>query len=445
LSVAGLSTNYDTGWGSVVNSLGYARFAADDENQDATVAFASAFGRFLHLTSPPIAYEAVNQSPESKKLTDELRFTSIRMNHFLWQVGLFHTHENVTFPHLLEAISFPRDVPLPAPINPLLNAQQSGSYSEYVGFGDLTYYLTDALDATAGVRYSHNQQHDFGFSLGALGEGSTATVAQNFSDSDTNYLFDLRWRPTQQVSTYLRAASAYRPGGPTNVALPGVPTSFGPDTDWVYEVGAKGRWLDGALNSNVAVYYIDWKDIQIATIFNGVASIVSNAGNAKSEGVEFDGTYEPVRGLVFGATASYDEAVVTSANPTNTAGARAGDPLPYTPKWSGAITADYSFPITPYLKGGLGASWAYQGWGYSSFSANTMDTREVIPSYALVGVRGHLDWSRYSAAVNVNNLANKRTFTDVELVRLFANQPVPYAYAYPLQPLTVRLTLSAKF
>ncbi|MGH8210627.1 MAG: TonB-dependent receptor domain-containing protein, partial [Steroidobacteraceae bacterium] len=267
-----------------------------------------------------------------------------------------------------------------------------------------------------------------------------------FTGSNTSYLFDLRWRPTDHLSTYLRAASAYRPGGPQInglAVLAGAPTSFGRDTTWDYEAGAKGQWLDRRLNANAAVYYIDWRNIQLNTEF-GPFTLVGNGGNAKSEGVEFDGSYEPLHGLVFGANASYDQAVITSANLTNTAGARAGDPLPFTPKWSGALTGDYSFPIAPSMTGGIGASWTYTGWRYSSLSADPLNTRERLPSYSLLALRGHVHWNRYTLALSVNNVANKQTYSSISFLRLMPGQPVP-GIALPVVPRTLRLNLTANF
>ncbi|MGH8211328.1 MAG: TonB-dependent receptor, partial [Steroidobacteraceae bacterium] len=395
----------------------------------------------LHLTSPPIGLEGDDIIPESKKTTDELRFTSIRMNNFLWQAGLYYTDETSTVPDEIVAARYPGGVPLPAPFNPIILTTQSSTYREYAGFGDLTYYFTDALDATLGARYSHNMQQGVHTAAGLI-EPPGGNVSLASSASDESYLFNLRYRVSEQLSTYLRAASAYRPGGPQTVIFPGVPTSFGADTDWDYEIGAKGLWLDGRLNANLAVYYIDWRNIQLGTLVNGLA-VTGNGGDAKSEGVEFDASYEPVRGLVFGADASYDEAAMTSVNPANTAGARVGDPLPYSPKWSGALTGDYSFPLAPGVKGGVGASWAYQGLRYNSFSGVTGNPRALIPSYALLGVRGHVDWNRYNLALNVDNAANKQTFTNVSFNSLPGN-PEP-AYGIPLQPRTFRLTLSASF
>ncbi|MGH8210384.1 MAG: TonB-dependent receptor, partial [Steroidobacteraceae bacterium] len=442
LSLFSLSANYDTGWGTLTNSLGSAHSFNDLEHLATTAELGPVLLPLFHLTSPPIAVEGNNTIPESTKTTDELRFTSIRMNHFLGQAGLYYTHETVGFGTNLGLIQYPGATPLPAPFNPILNAVQDGTYREYAGFGDLTYYITDDLDATAGIRYSHNEQTSTNGESGILANSALQTF--RFSASDESYLFDLRYRVSPQLSTYLRAASAYRPGGPQTISLPGLPTSFGPDTDWNYEVGAKGLWLDGRLNANLAVYYIDWRNIQLTTTYKDIAQITGNSGDAKSEGVEFSGSYEPVRGLVFGANAAFDEAVMTAANPANTAGARVGDPLPYVPKWSGALTGDYSFPLAPDVKGGLGASWTYTDWRYSAFSENTTNPRTVLPSYPLLGLRGHVDWNQYNLALNVDNVANKQTFTNITYQQSFPGQTVP-GLAYPLQPRTVRLTLSMKF
>ncbi|MGH8210408.1 MAG: TonB-dependent receptor domain-containing protein [Steroidobacteraceae bacterium] len=253
LSVVGLSVNYDTDWGNLHQLLGIEHYFADYENLPITITLAPLLPMF-GLTSPPINVGG-NNRPQWKKTTDELRFTSIRMHHFEWQVGLFYTDEKVRRPFDLELVQFPSGVPLSAPLNPFLRTNTDGTYREYAGFGDLTYYFTEALDATVGTRYSHNEQQAVDTAAGLLGNPA-GNVSQGFNASDESYLFDLRWRVSQQLSTYLRAASAYRPGGPQTVIAPGVPTRFGSDKDWDYEVGAKGGWFGGRLNTNLALYYI---------------------------------------------------------------------------------------------------------------------------------------------------------------------------------------------
>ncbi|MGH8211354.1 MAG: TonB-dependent receptor, partial [Steroidobacteraceae bacterium] len=110
LSLVDLSANYDTAWGTLTNSLGYAFYYSSNVGYTLTPEFAPIFRRF-RLTSPPTGV-ATPTFQNSHKLTDELRFTSIRMNHFLWQAGLFYTHEKVGKTNIGEAFNYPNPVPL---------------------------------------------------------------------------------------------------------------------------------------------------------------------------------------------------------------------------------------------------------------------------------------------------------------------------------------------
>jgi len=438
-----LKANYDTKIGTLVNSLGFGRYYTTYDLLDFTPTFGFYLPLFFGIDDPNVSPQGNNYKPETKKLTDELRFVSKRMGKVEWLLGLFYTHEKISWPYEIDFNTYPNAELLPSPPNPFGTGSLGGTYSEYAGFGDLTYYLTDALDVTVGTRYSQNRQN----SVNTAGPPDMVVANVDLSASDETYLFDLRWRPSGSLSTYLRVASGYRPGGPqilgsspTMPLPPGIPTSFGPDTAWNYEVGAKGQWLDGKLNANLAVYYLAWRNIQLNTTYLG-SIITGNGGNAKSEGVEFESSYQPVRGLVIGASAAFDETAMTSIDPTNSAGAQLGDPLPYTPKWSGALTGDYTFPLAPNVKGAMGASWLYRGWRYNSFSGDLLNTRETLPAYSLFSLRGHLDWSRYSLLLHIDNVANKQTYSNITIYRAFAGQSVP-GYATVIEPRTIRLTLN---
>ena len=269
------------------------------------------------------------------------------------------------------------------------------------------------------------------------------TTVSSSSDSDESYLFTLRWRPTDNLSTYARAASAYRPGGPQFSPNPQVPASFGPDTVWNYEIGAKGQWLDGHLNANIAAYHIDWNNIQLNALVGGL-TVTGNGGKAESNGAEFDAQFEPIPHLVFGATAAYVKTRMKSVSSDSTAGAVVGDSLPYTPKWAGSLTGDYSFPLSNGFTPGFGASWVYQGSRPSSFSDDQLNTKVTIPSYNTFGLRAHLDWKNYSLLLHADNVTNEHAYQTIVFGRIFPGQPFNPT-AVPIPPLTVGLTLSAHF
>ncbi|MGH8209652.1 MAG: TonB-dependent receptor, partial [Steroidobacteraceae bacterium] len=404
LTVFSLTANYDTGIGTLTNSLG------DGHTNIDFARFPFTYGidplllpKFGQPLDAPIAANAY-QHVETKKVTDELRFNSTRMGHFEWQLAAYYTHEDADNTEHLLAQNYPSDT-----LFATLAVQTAAeTYRDYAGSGDLTYYFTDTLDATVGTRYTRNKQDGVFSNTGLLGLGEPF-YANTYNASSESYLFDLRWRASQQLSTYARVASAYRPGGLQNSQVAGAPNSFNPDTAWNYELGGKGRWLDGQLNTNLDVYYIDWRNIQLQTTVGGFA-VIANGGDAKSEGVEFDGSYEPIRGLVLGANAAYNDAVLRSAIPNNKAGAEPGDPLPFAPKWTGALTGDYNFPLAQHVKGGAGASWAYTGARFSSFSGDLLDTRVRLPYYSTLNLRGHVDWSQYSISLHVDNVTNEQTY-----------------------------------
>ncbi len=57
---------------------------------------------------------------------------------------------------------------------------------------------------------------------------------------------------------------------------------------WSYEVGTKNSLFDGRVKSRLAVYRIDWKNMQRVVILPCYWSIVSNTGAATSTGTEFE-------------------------------------------------------------------------------------------------------------------------------------------------------------
>ena len=137
---------------------------------------------------------------------------------------------------------------------------------------------------------------------------------------------------------YATASRGYRPGGPT---LTG--STFQPDSTWNYQLGLKSTGLDGKITADLALFYIDWSNIQL-NFFNGTTTVIGNAGDARSDSIEFEATYTPVKGLTLAANAAFTDAKITSLLPGAQGGAVVGDQLPFNSKLAGALRADYSFP-----------------------------------------------------------------------------------------------------
>lgn len=436
--IGNLTASYRTDAGTITNATSYARYSSN-QNFDYTPDYGPLFG----FTGTEAAFGRL--VPQMDKYTEELRFDSNRIGAFNFLGGLFYTYEKDDYGVFLNGVDGLTGAPLPAPFDNLISALTVNHYDEYAVFGDVTWHIADRWDATAGVRESHNTQSGATVSSGLLGSSAAGLERSQSDNSDTTYLATVQWRPSKSLTTYLRAASGYRPGGPQFSPAPSVPPSFGPDTVWDYEAGAKGVWMGGRLSADADAYRINWRNIQLNALVGGL-TVTGNGGNAHSQGVEIQGQLVPVARLVLGANAAYDETRIDSISANSTAGAQIGDPLPDTPRWSGAATADYSFPVFR-AKGLVGATYSYHGATMSSFSGvnSYIDTR--IPSYSSVGLRTGLNWGRYRVMFRIDNLLNKYALSNISLTQLVPGDPFDpvYGSGVPIQPRTYQLSLEARF
>ncbi len=436
-TIVNLTSAYRTDAGTITNSTSYARYSST-QNFDYT----PIYGPLLGFVPPEAIFAQLD--PKMNKYTEELRFNSKRIGAFSFLGGLFYTSESDAYRTFINGADGLTGTPLPAPLNNVISGLITDHYREYAAYLDATWHLTEQWDATVGIRESYNRQ---GGETGATGllAPAAGTEFSHSSNSDTTYLGTLQWRPNQDLTTYLRAASGYRPGGPQISTGPGVPSAFGPDTVWDYEAGAKGAWLGGRLSADADIYRMNWRNIQLNALVNGL-TVTGNGGNAHSQGIEFQGQFAPIRRLVFGANAAYDESRIDSISANSTAGAQIGDPLPNAPKWSGALTADYSVPLGETV-GSVGASYRYQGASQSSFSGVNSYIDARIPAYSAVDLRTGLAWGRYRLTFRVNNLLNRYALSNISLTQLIPGYPLDpvYASGVPIQPRTYQLSLEARF
>lgn len=435
--IGNVTATYRLNAGTLTDSTSYARY-----NSSQVFDYTTLYGPLLGFVSPDAVFGHI--APRMNKYTEELRFNSDRIGAFSVLGGLFYTYERDTYDFVMNGVDGLNGAPLPVPLFDLLTGDTTNHYDEYAAYADVTWHFARRWDATAGIRESHNSQSGAtnGGGLLAGGAGSSRSRSAN---SDTTYLATVKWRPVTDLTTYLRAASGYRPGGPQFSAAAGAPSSFGPDTVWDYEAGAKGAWLGGRLSADGDVYRMNWSNIQLNALVKGL-TVTGNGGDARSQGVEFQGQYAPMHGLVLSANAAYDETRIDSVSANSDAGAQVGDPLPNTPKWSGALTADYTVPIGGTVAS-LGATYHYQGATQSSFSGVNSYIDARIPSYSVVDLRTGLEWGRYRLAFHVNNLLNRYALSNISLTQLVPGDPFDpvYGSGVPIRPRTYQLSLDARF
>jgi outer membrane receptor protein involved in Fe transport len=244
--------------------------------------------------------------------------------------------------------------------------------------------------------------------------GASLTPYRQVSSSEHGWVTktNLSYQLSNDLMVYATASQGFRPGGVNQVL--GLPTALAPyssDSLWNYELGTKTTWLDKRLILNLDGYFINWSNMQVQGLTpNGAFSFITNAGAARVKGVEFDLTALPIENFQISADASISHAALTEnqVNPNVLGPGVKGDTIPYVPRFTGGISAQYTLPITSFLNGMGRVDESYVSSSNSEFNnSNHLDTK--LPAYSMtnfrVGVEGpQKDWGVYAY---VNNAFNK--------------------------------------
>lgn len=383
-----------------------------------------------------------NQTTRVKRFSQEVRLASPSNKKFEWLVGGYYTNEKGLIDQKFDAVAPGTLTPIGG--LPLLGvAVLDSKYREYAGFANATVYFGDHFDLTFGGRYSMNKQVADQRSDGALAGGPTALLGNRSSENVFTYSIAPKYKINDRVSLYGRIAKGFRPGGPNVLPAgtpPGTPASYDSDSLTSYEIGLKAQSADRRFTLDVAAFHIDWSNIQLFAVVNGFGVNV-NAGGANSSGVEFTATMRPVTGLNLSVNGAYTNAELTDDAPA-TVGGRDGDRLPFTPKFSGAINADYDWSIgtgkTAYVGGSLRVL-SRQSADFDPGFVATFDRQRKLPAYEILDLRAGVDFGRYSIEAFAKNLTNSEGKTSATA----GNTPLGAISTGIIRPRSFGLTLTA--
>jgi outer membrane receptor protein involved in Fe transport len=392
-----------------------------------------------------------NQVTSTDKFTQELRLVSPQDDEFEWLAGVYYTHEDSAIDQIFTAVHAGTEnpdeqVPPPVPLYPVIGIGKIPStYKEIAVFANATWHITQKFDLSFGGRWSDNDQ-EASQTLDGLLAGGTLTQFNNVKSSESPFTWSVspRYEFTDTTSMYARVATGFRPGGP-NILPPnapaGTPTSYASDELTNYELGLKTRTEDGRFAFDIAAYYLDWKDIQLFVQINNVG-LNANGGKAKSQGLEFTASANPVSGLSLTLTGAYTKAELTE-DTGPIVGGLDGDSLPWIPDYSFGLNADYEWNVFTDAKAYVGGLVSYTGKRDVDFlnrDANG-DVREV-DAYTTLDLRTGITWDRWSIELYAKNVTDEEGITDVVTPGPFPNGAAGIG---AIRPRTIGLSLGARF
>lgn len=332
------------------------------------------------------------QEPEDyHQFSEELRVASPADQRLEYLGGVyFHTDQlsfqhNSTYYFLNSTLA---SAPAFSPLMPYLPVAQDINYAQdernYSAFGSTTWNATDNLKLGAGLRgtwVKKNYQWKLYYGTGDAPYGdivplpaAQAAQASTFANAAglgvantlSGYRDDQGLMPSAQIQysahpdvmAYLSYAKGFKAGGFNGNDTTGVAANlpFAPEHVDAYEVGLKSEWLDRRLLLNLDLFRSDYTNLQVTTnvasATGAIASLVRNAGSARSQGVEFEGQWVVAQNFRLSTDLTYDKARYASypnVTPTQlqqqlgeTNQDLSGRPTEFAPDWSGTVTAVYT-------------------------------------------------------------------------------------------------------
>ncbi|GBQ66590.1 TonB-dependent siderophore receptor [Ameyamaea chiangmaiensis NBRC 103196] len=293
-------------------------------------------------------------------------------------------------------------------------------------------YLTDTitflpqLQANFGVRLD-NVQSTYRARAGEYGRG----------DNLFTYQGGLVYKPTANGSIYASYATAAIPPG-NSVGQGSDDISLGadrsgnigsvlkPERDRTIEVGSKWQFLRNRILVTGALFQIDSTNFKITTASGGIA----NGGSKRTRGFEVGVNGQLTDRWNMTGGYSYLDARLMEAGGSGTAsGLMNGRRAPNTPANSLSLWNTYA--ILPQLKVGAGVYYMSKVYGTDSPTVP-----KFVPSYWRFDMMANYRvWKHYSLQLNIQNIANKRYFS----------QAYTTHYATQAAGRTAFVTLNAKF
>jgi iron complex outermembrane receptor protein len=349
-----------------------------------------------------------------------------------------------------------------------------GRFKSLGVFGDVIWHLTDELNLTTGIRYSHdtkeytwlaparvspalntdlntlNQLGVFSaigipestyffnliFPEGGL-QGVPFTDSGSWSDFSPRVVLDYRMNPN--VMLYASVAKGFTPGGFDSVDING---RYANETVWNYEAGIKSTLPDAHVVLDASVYHYNYNNKQALVLSNvsGSTSVVPeyqvSVSNQEATGVDLDMRWQPVTPVTVtlsgryidstytkyasAALEEYDSFVpaIAAVNP-NLAGQPTGEPL-----WSFAATVDYVVPLDSRGSVDFFAGQSYRG--ATRCNSEAQATFTCLPGApfhlgqaqnqtdARIGWRA--DKNRWGVSFYATNLFNERYVTSIDTI-----------------------------
>jgi len=288
---------------------------------------------------------------EETQFSQELRLASSNdSSPFEWTVGAYYFHDDIERIEEWDTQGFAELFGYPYPTGFRSHSDAENLTSSAALFGQVSYNLAEEWRFTVGGRYTEEtKEFDISTSgleplFGFLTENYTVESEETWDDFSGKLSID--YMGFDNILLYLSVGEGFKSGAFNSLAPDAdqAAQSIDPELAMQVELGVKSQWLDDRVRLNAVVFSIDYQDLQVFQTTDDQRIIVTNAGQATSQGVELELIAKPLEGLDISASYSYLDA--TYDEYTTSGSDYSGNRLQRAPKNTYSISASYLMPLT---------------------------------------------------------------------------------------------------
>jgi len=291
----------------------------------------------------------------------------------------------------------------------------------YAAYAQATMKIVPQLELTLGGRYTWDDRsavYDVfnpNTTMFFVRSNEHTLLAQK--DDRFTYRVNLAYKPSADLMVFGTISTGYKAGAFSNgTGTPalGQRRLVGPETVKNYEVGLRSQFLDRRVTFNATLYRMDVVGFQDRG-FDGVSSVIRNAGDLRHQGFEAELKLRAAPGLDLSAGVQYLDSEFTDYRGAPGLPGKGGTQdltgksATFTPKWQGNVAVDYEGDLTSSgWKYALHADLAFQSSSNVGL-INDNNPQTIQTGYALLGARASimLPGDRITLSVYGQNLTGK--------------------------------------
>ncbi|WGL15795.1 TonB-dependent receptor [Microbulbifer bruguierae] len=317
------------------------------------------------------------------QFSQELRFTSETIGAWNWIAGLYYLQEDIYRDESTSSMF--------GPFSSDIASLQWNTTESYAVFGEVNYYLSDAMKLAVGARYTTETKESRQIRTDSLDPTTNYDVTAEADFSALTPRIVLDYQATENTFVYGSVSKGFKSGGfaGTSETAEAASTPFEEEIAITYELGMKSELLDRSLRLNMALFNTDYDDLQVLEYVTVDVEalegyfLTDNAASATSRGLELEWLYYPeaLSGLEISGSYAWLDATYDDYEPDP---AVAGNRLRNAPEQSYNVALGYEFNLgsAGYLK----ARYEYRYKG-DSFQDPQNYVLSSIPEYAVSNAR----------------------------------------------------------